>query len=88
VVVISLQSSTGSVAAKPGCGSTPLLEKHAEFLLGLITDRPDIAGRDRRGDAQTKDRWQPQRGVAILRSSQYQLQKNVWRAPFASGSTR
>src|SRR5262245_28310014 len=37
---------------------------------------PD-AGRDRRGDAQTPDRRQPQRGVAVLRSPQHQLQKKT-----------
>jgi Homeodomain-like domain len=36
---------------------------------------PD-AGRDRRGDAQTPDRRQPQRGVAVFRSPQHRLQKN------------
>jgi hypothetical protein len=33
---------TGSVAAKPSGGSTSPLEKHAEFLLGLMTERPDM----------------------------------------------
>ena len=33
---------TGSVAAKPSGGSTSPLEEHAEFLLGLVTERPDI----------------------------------------------
>jgi transposase len=33
---------------------------------------PD-AGRDRCGDAQTPDRRQPQRGIAVLRSPQHQL---------------
>src|SRR5207302_7424595 len=35
------------------------------------------AGRDRRGDAQTKDCWQPQRGVAVFRSAPHQLQKKL-----------
>jgi transposase len=34
--------ATGSVAAKPGGGSTSPLEKHAEFLLALIAERPDM----------------------------------------------
>src|SRR5438132_7298364 len=44
VVVIWMQrfEETGSVAAKPSGGSTSPLEKHAEFLLGLITERPDL----------------------------------------------
>ena len=67
---------TGRVAAKPSGGSTSPLEQHAEFLLGLIAAGPD-AGRDRRGDAQTPDRRQPQRGVAVLRSPQHQLQKKL-----------
>ena len=44
VVVIWVQrfEQTGSVAAKPSGGSTSRLEKHAEFLLGLIADKPDL----------------------------------------------
>ena len=33
---------TGSVAAKPSGGSTSPLEKHADFLLALITEKPDM----------------------------------------------
>ena len=33
---------TGSVAAKPSGGSISPLEQHAEFLLGLIVERPDL----------------------------------------------
>ena len=44
VVVIWMQrfEETGSVAAKPSGGSTSPLEKHAEFLLALIADKPDL----------------------------------------------
>jgi transposase len=44
VVVIWAQrfEATGSVAAKPSGGSTSPLEKHAEFLLALIADKPDM----------------------------------------------
>ena len=44
VVVIWVQrfEETGSVAAKPSGGSTSPLEKHAEFLLALIADKPDL----------------------------------------------
>src|SRR5215472_930965 len=44
VVVIWVQGfeKTGSVAAKPSGGSTSPLEQHAEFLLGLIVDQPDL----------------------------------------------
>jgi transposase len=44
VVVIWTQrfEATGSVAAKPSGGSTSPLEDHAEFLLGLIADKPDL----------------------------------------------
>jgi transposase len=44
VVVIWVQrfEKTGSVAAKPSGGSTSPLEQHAEFLLGLIVDQPDL----------------------------------------------
>ena len=33
---------TGSVAAKPSGGSISPLEQHAEFLLGLIANQPDL----------------------------------------------
>lgn len=33
---------TGSVAAKPSGGSTSPLEAHAEFLLALIVEQPDL----------------------------------------------
>ena len=44
VVVIWAQrwKETGSVAAKPSGGSTSPLERHAEFLLALIADEPDL----------------------------------------------
>jgi transposase len=80
VVVIWMQrfEETGSVAARPSGGSTSPLEKHADILLALIAEQPDLTlERDRGGDAQTKDRWQPQRGVAVLRSAQHQLQKKL-----------
>ena len=43
-VVIWMQrfEETGSVAAKPSGGSTSPLEKHAEFLLTLIAEQPDM----------------------------------------------
>src|ERR1700688_1683295 len=44
VVVIWAQrwKETGSVAAKRSGGSTSPLEEHAEFLLGLIAERPHL----------------------------------------------
>ena len=44
VVVIWVQrfEETGSIAAKPSGGSTSPLERHAEFLLGLFAERPDL----------------------------------------------
>ena len=44
VVVIWAQrfEATGSVAAKPSGGSTSPLETHAEFLLALIAEQPDM----------------------------------------------
>src|SRR5246127_2706185 len=44
VVVIWVQrfEETGSVAAKPSGGSMSPLEKHADFLLGLIERQPDL----------------------------------------------
>src|SRR5262245_56272029 len=45
VVVIWVQrfEETGSVAAKPSGGSTSPLEQHAEFLLGLTANQPELA---------------------------------------------
>ncbi len=44
VVVIWAQrfGATGSVAAKPSGGSTSPLEQHAEFLLALVAEQPDL----------------------------------------------
>ena len=44
VVVIWVQrlEETGSVPAKPSGGSISPLEQHAEFLLGLIANQPDL----------------------------------------------
>ena len=44
VVVIWAQrfDETGSVAAKPSGGSTSPLEDYADFLLGLIKNKPDM----------------------------------------------
>src|SRR5258708_15257290 len=44
VVVIWVQrfEETGSAAAKPSGGSISPLEQHAEFLLGLIANQPDL----------------------------------------------
>jgi transposase len=44
VVVIWVQrfEETGSVAAKPSGGSVSPLEEHAEFLLALIAEQPDM----------------------------------------------
>ena len=44
VVVIWMQrwSATGSIEAKPSGGSVSPLDKHAEFLLQLIVEQPDM----------------------------------------------
>jgi transposase len=44
VVIIWAQrfETTGSVAPKPSGGSISPLEAHAQFLLGLIWDKPDL----------------------------------------------
>jgi transposase len=59
VVVIWAQrwAETGSIAAKPSGGSISPLEEHAEFLLALIAEHPDltldeiVAAMDKRGIA-------------------------------------
>ena len=44
VVVIWMQrfKATGSIAAKPSGSSVSPLEDHAEFLLGLVAEQPDL----------------------------------------------
>lgn len=44
VVVIWAQrwEATGSIAVKPSGGSVSPLEDHADFLLGLVTEQPDL----------------------------------------------
>jgi transposase len=44
VAVIWMQrfKATGSIAAKPSGGSVSPLEDHAEFLLGLVAEQPDL----------------------------------------------
>jgi len=44
VVVIWMQrwTQTGSVEAKPSGGSTSPLDEHAEYLLGLTVEQPDM----------------------------------------------
>ena len=44
VVVIWAQrwKATGSIAARPSGGSVSPLEDHAEFLLGLVAEQPDL----------------------------------------------
>ena len=44
VVVIWMQrwEATGSIVARPSGGSVSPLEDHAEFLLGLVAEQPDL----------------------------------------------
>jgi transposase len=44
VVVIWVQrwETTGSIVARPSGGSVSPLEDHAEFLLGLVAEQPDL----------------------------------------------
>jgi transposase len=44
VVVIWVQrwDATGSIVARPSGGSVSPLEDHAEFLLGLVAEQPDL----------------------------------------------
>lgn len=42
VIWVKCFRTTGRCAAKPRGGSTSPLEEHAEFLLGLIDERPDL----------------------------------------------
>lgn len=80
VVVIWAQrfETTGSVAAKPSGGSTSPLEKHAEFLLALIAKQADLTLDEIvAAMKQARHPGQPQRGLAVLRPTQHQLQKKL-----------
>src|SRR3974390_2361905 len=41
-ILAQLWKQTGSISAKPSGGSFSPLEEHAEFLLGLIVEQPDL----------------------------------------------
>jgi transposase len=74
VVVIWVQrfEETGSVVAKSSGGSISPLEKHAEFLLGLIAEQPDmtldevVAAMHKRRIAGSRN----EHGAALARSGQ------------------
>ena len=42
IIWVKCFRETGRCAAKPRGGSTSPLERHADFLLGLIEERPDL----------------------------------------------
>ena len=74
VVIIWAQrwKQTGSISAKPSGGSISPLEEHAEFLLGLIVEQPDLT-LDEVVVAMSKA------GIvgSVLRTTRHQLQKNA-----------
>jgi hypothetical protein len=78
VVVIWSQrwKQTGSISAKPSGGSISPLEEHAEFLLGLNVEQPDLTLDEVVVDVEGRDRRQSDRSVAVLRTTRHQLQKN------------
>jgi transposase len=88
VVVLWVQrfEQTGSVAARPSGGSTSPLEEHAGFLLGLITEQPDLTLDEL--VAAMRKRGIPERGLAVLRSTRHQPQKKpcTLRSKSARGS--
>ena len=61
------RQETGSVAPKPSGGSLSPLEAHANFLLALIADHPDLT-LDKIVPAMRK-RWIPRTQAALRRSS-------------------
>ena len=67
VIWVKCFHETGRCAAKPRGGSTSPLEAHADFLLGLIAEQPDLT-LDEVVSAMRKRRiaWQSHRGVAFL----------------------
>jgi transposase len=69
---------TGSVAAKPSGGSISPLEAHADWLLTLIAEQPDLT-LDEIVAAMRKRRIAGSRSavLAVLQATQYQLQKKA-----------
>lgn len=62
---------TGRCAAKPRGGSVSPLEEHAEFLLALIDEQPDLTLDEVVFcDAPAQDSWQSHRGMAVLSAPQ------------------
>src|SRR3954451_6513902 len=84
VVVIWAQrfGETGSVAAKPSGGSTSPLEKHAEFLLALIAERPDMTLDEIVATMRKQDRRQPQCGVAFFARCDVSFKKTLYAVGF------
>ena len=98
VVVIWMQrfEETGSVAAKPSGGSTSPLDAHAEFLLGLVADEPDLtldeivaAMRKRRlaGSRSAVWRFFARRNISFKKKLCTRRSKSArtWRVPAGAG---
>ena len=68
-------NETGSIAAKPSGGSISPLEAHADVLLALIAEQPDLTLDEIVAVMRQRGSPQPQRGAAFLPAAQYQLQK-------------
>lgn len=87
---------TGSIAAKPTGGSASPLEEHANFLLELIAERPDLtldevvaAMRKRRimGSRSAVWRFFDRHGISFKKKACGQQNKSVpmWRAHVGAG---
>jgi transposase len=71
VIWVKCFHETGRCAAKPRGGSISPLEEHAEFLLALIDEHPDLTldGGDL-CDAQVQDCRQSDGGMAVFSAAQ------------------
>src|SRR5262249_33473845 len=66
VIWVKCFRQTGRCAAQPRGGSISPLEKHADFLLGLIEKQPDLTLDEVVLAMRKHNCWQPHRGLALL----------------------
>ena len=94
VIWVKCFRESGRCAAKPRGGSTSPLEAHAEFLLALIAEQPDLT-LDEVVSAMRRHKVPGSRTAAVLSASQDHVQKKrcarrsrsarTWPAPGGAG---
>ena len=76
----------GTIEAKRYGGSRSPLEDHAEEILAVIEEQPDLTlDGDRGGDAQTEDTRKPHGAVSVSGASRRHVKKKSFTLPSSSG---